>query len=206
MSSKPVEALKASRAADSTAKKQAVLSALEAAAAEGAALNVSAIAALAGVSRQFIYSHPALADAVRQAEPTVVTSPGPAEPRPGVAQGLKATQSTLAAKVKRQRDAIDQLQAQIAELERQRRRWLGEQLEQGQAVSPEEQLELRLTCDRLTEANVSLRREVENLRRINAILESDLAATRQAHEETAAAYSTLLGDDAVVALHAPPSA
>ncbi len=75
----------------------------------------------------------------------------------------------------------------ISDLERQRQRWLGSQLEQREAVDPETHLELRLANDRLQSANVELNREVQELRRMLETTAEELAASRQAHREDIAA-------------------
>ena len=71
-------------------------------------------------------------------------------------------------------------------MEHQRQRWLGTQLNADASIDPEAHSELRITNERLTAQNASLTAQVTELRRINTILEADLAASRQAHAEDVA--------------------
>ena len=113
------------------------------------------------------------ADAVRDAQPREST-------RHDVALGLRADRRVLAVKVERHA-AIVELKAQIEAHARQRQRWRGSQLNTGVTIDPEAHAELRITNERLIAENSSLVAQVTEVRRINTILEADLAASRQAH-------------------------
>jgi hypothetical protein len=65
----------------------------------------------------------------------------------------------------------------------QRQRWLGGQLGTGTTIDPEVHASLRITNERLVADDLALTKQVAELRRINTILEADLAA-RQAHART----------------------
>lgn len=178
-----VAALRRNRADTSAAKQQAVLAALDQLTAQGGELNISTVARAAGVSRQFVYTHQALraavanaADSVRDGQPSESTGLD-------VALGLRADRRVLSVKVQRQAATIVELQAQIEALQRQRKRWLGSQLDSGVTIEPEAHAELRITNERLIEENSSLLAQVSELRRICTLLEADLAASRQAHAE-----------------------
>ncbi len=139
------------------------------------------------MSRQFIYSHPDLRATVEAAERTHQPATRRREISRAVGQGLGADRSTLAAKVQRQRITIAKLRERVADLEGQRQRWLGDQLVR-YAVDPEEHAELRLTLNRLVSDKASVSRTVDELRRINGILEAELAASREAHAADVARY------------------
>lgn len=100
-----------------------------------------------------------------------------------MARGLRADRGILVAKVDRQAAAIADLKKQIGGLEHQRKRWLGEQLNADASTNPEIHAELRITNERLIAENSSSVEQVTELRRINNVLEADLAASRQAHAE-----------------------
>ena len=178
-----VAALRRNRQSDSKRKRAAVLQALLDAQDAHATINVSAIATRAHVSRPFVYSHPDLRAAIEAAARADDSVPKKIATTQDVDRGLRATIKTLVATVERQKKTIVDLQAVAADHKQQRARWLGKQLEQQTAVDPEEHAELRLTCDRLLAGNASLERTTKELRRLNAVLESDLAASRQAHAE-----------------------
>lgn len=195
-----VDALRAARAADSEYKRQAVRDALAEAVAEAVPLTVSAIAERAGVSRQFLYSHPDLRDLVATAARAPALRPVRAPSGGDIEDGLRATQNTLAAKIERQRATNAELRARIAGLEAQRKRWLGSQLDTQATIDPVEHADLRAAADRLMDDNAALRRKVVELERLNGIYESDLAALRQALSE-ALAEQGVADDDPVVSIH-----
>jgi DNA-binding phage protein len=62
-----VAALQRNRADTSAAKQRAVLTALDHLAAQGGEMNISTVARAAGVSRQFVYTHDSLREAVARA-------------------------------------------------------------------------------------------------------------------------------------------
>lgn len=181
-----VDALRRNRADASTAKQQAVLAALDRLCAAGHEVNISTVARAAGVSRQFLYTHEALRQAVASATPTGSKGQHDEDTGAHMSRGLRADRRILTAKVERQAAAITDLKEQIATLEHQRQRWLGTQLNADPSIDPEAHSELRITNERLTAQNASLTAQVTELRRINTILEADLAASRQAHAEDVA--------------------
>jgi hypothetical protein len=177
-----VEALREHRALESQRKRESVAQAVAEMLTSGGAITVSAVATRARVSRQFIYSHQDLRRTVQDA--TRAPRQGQVfRDRRDVELGLRADRHTLMAKVDRQKAVIDEQRRRIDELEQLRRRWLGDQLGSVTAVDPEEHAELRLACDRLVVDNSRLNRTIIELRRLNEILESDLAASRQAHAD-----------------------
>lgn len=178
-----VAALQRNRADTSAAKQRAVLTALDHLAAQGGEMNISTVARAAGVSRQFVYTHDSLREAVARAADAVRDGQSGGTATADVALGLRADRRVLTSKVERQAATIVELRAQIETLERQRQRWLGSQLNIGATVDPETHADLRITNERLIAENSSLHAQVTELRRIITILEADLAASRQAHAE-----------------------
>lgn len=201
-----VEALRAFNTARSASKRAAVLCTLEDLSAAGSAqITKSAVARLAGVSRQFIHSHP---DLVQRIEKTATQ---PREHRSGGAPnpdrtvtGLRTQLDTLAAKVGRQKQTIEEQGAQVGSLLAQRQRYLGAQMA-SRAIDPEEVLTLRLDTDRLVSANTDLSRRLGEAQRLIAQLDEDLQASRQAHAETAAQLATG-ASEVVTPLRRPPVA
>ena len=178
-----VEALRRNRAETSSAKQNAVLAVIDRLAAEGGDLNVSTVAKTAGVSRQFIYTHQRLQEAINKAAMTIRE----AQPIPSAGRdmtlGLRADRRVLSAKIERQAATITELNDKLAALEIQRQRWLGSQLGNSTGIDPEIHADLRITNERLMADNLAMTKQVAELRRINTILEADLAASRQAHAE-----------------------
>jgi hypothetical protein len=80
-------------------------------------------------------------------------------------------------------DAVPERNDELAGLETQRQRWLGTQPGNGTPIDPEIHAELRITNERLVADNLALTKQVAELRRINTILEADLAAPRQVRAE-----------------------
>jgi hypothetical protein len=201
-----VEALRAFNTARSASKRAAVLSTLEdLSAAGGAQITKSSVARMAGVSRQFIHSHPDLVQRIEKAgtQPHEHRSGGGPKPDRTVT-GLRTQLDTLAAKVQRQKQTIEEQGAQVGSLLAQRQRYLGAQLA-SRAIDPEEVLSLRLDTDRLVSANTDLNRRFDEAQRLIAQLTGDLQASRQAHAETAA--ELVGGASALVTpLRRPPAA
>lgn len=190
-----VDALLRSRQADSEAKKQAVLNAIERLIEAGAVITVSAVAKAAKVSRPFIYNHDNLLGSVEKAKSSrpSVTSPAKADPE----RGWRAERAMLLAKIERQTASITELKSKIEALEHLRQRALGARLQWQDQVAPEEHAELRLTCDRLTEDVQAQRRTIAEVQRLNDMLVADLAASREAHAEDMSANG-VGHDDSVV--------
>lgn len=186
-----VEALRAFNTARSARKRAAVLSTLEDLTAAGSAqITKSTVARIAGVSRQFIHSHPDLVQRIEKAgsQPREHRSGG-AGPSDRTVTGLRTQLDTLAGKVQRQKQTIDEQGARIGSLLAQRQRYLGAQLA-SRAIDPEEVLTLRLDVDRLVSANTELKRRLDEAQRLIAQLDEDLQLSRQAHAQTAAELTT----------------
>ena len=130
------------------------------------------------------------------------TTPESLRRRDGVDGGLRADRATLLARVERDKKVILGLKSALADLQVQRKRWLGTQLSDTGIVDPEEFIELRIAHDHLaTEARVTAAQLVES-RRLVQVMESDLAASRQAHAED---VQRLSGDgENVIAFGRPP--
>lgn len=201
---KAIQALRDHAIQVSQQKQRVVLEAIATLVNNGLPVNVSAVARTAGVSREFIHSHESLRDAVREADRFSRETTAPST-RGGVdghiVAGLRAERSTLLDQVKRQKAALAEQQLLIANLQKQQQRWLGIQLETMEAIDPQVHAELRITNDRLMADNTSLTRQVQELRRLVALLEGDLAASRQAHMEDVAGFSTPQAE--VVAIRRP---
>lgn len=180
------EALRNYRAAVSLQKQRDVLRAVQDLAAKTrSSISVSSVSRAAGVSREFIHSHEHLREAVRQAANLArETEDSPARLKAAeTTQGLRADRATLRSQVERLRSTVADQRRSIEAQEHQRQLWLGAQLEAIQPHESEALTELRLAGERLTQENVGLRRQVEDLKSIVAVLEDELAASREAHSE-----------------------
>jgi hypothetical protein len=189
---KAIEALRGHAARVSQQKQQAVRDAIVTLVNKRHAINISSVARIAGVSREFIHKHEFLRDAVKEAdrlshEKTAPSATGVVEGH--IIAGLRVEKSTLIDQVRRQKAAMAEQQMQLAELQKQQQRWLGVQLEAIEAIDPQAHAELGITNDRLVTDNTLLVRQVEELRRLITLLEADLAASRQAHMEDVASFS-----------------
>ncbi|MBT8159637.1 MULTISPECIES: DUF6262 family protein [Arthrobacter] len=184
-SKKAVDALRHYRAEQSQRKQQNVLQAIEDLTNDGKDITIASVSRAAQVSREFIHSHHYLHSAVRQAaqptQPRTAAAAGPAEAN--VTRGLRADREMLLGRIERQRAQIAEQQARLQEHDLQRQRWFGAQLAGAQAVDPEAHAELRTTNERVIADNMTLTRQVAELRRLINVLQGDLAASRQAHEE-----------------------
>jgi predicted RNase H-like nuclease (RuvC/YqgF family) len=145
-------------------------------------INKSIIARRAGVSREFINSHPELGrlieTAARQARPTQL----PQHHDDTTIRGLQAQNRTFAQQISQQKAQIAELRTTIEELRRQRQLHLGAQLT-ASAVDPNRHAQLQLDHDRLAAENAALQRRLDEHDRLIAILQEDLAASRQAHAD-----------------------
>lgn len=197
-----VDALRANRAETSRRKRVQVLRALDEMPRLGVDINRSSVARHAEVTRQFLYSHPDLLTAITEAQRRPSVQPGHA-PDDDADQGLRVTQSVLTKKVEGQRKKIANLRGQLAEAEAQRSRWLGAQLDSQNSVDVEAHAELRLAHNRAVSEVESLQRTVDELRRLNQVLEAELAASREAHSADLAQLATTTGHN-VRPLQRPP--
>lgn len=197
MAEPAVDALRRHAAERSERKRRAVVHAIHQIQDRGEPVSVSAVARAAGVSREFIHSHPDLHQAVRAAARharMAIRTAGPAES----GAGLRAERSTLLAQIDKHRAAIKSLRALVDDLEDQRRRWLGSQLAD-LTVDPDAHAALRRDNDRLASQNRALQQELDAARRTSAQLDRELAASRRAHAEHVA---ELAADPRVSALTA----
>ena len=181
MAEAAVDALRRHAVERSERKHRAVVHAIHAIQSQGEPVTVSAVARAAGVSREFIHSHPDLHRAVRAAARHArATARTPRAAESGA--GLRAERSTLLAQIDKHRATIKTLRTQVEDLEDQRRRWLGSQLTD-LAVDPDTHAALRRDNDRLTSQNRALQQELDAAHRTSTQLERELAASRRAHAE-----------------------
>jgi hypothetical protein len=144
-------------------------------------INKSNVARRAGVSREFINTHPELRrlieTAARQAHPA---------PPPNLddrtTRGLKAQNQTFAQKISQQKTLIAELRSKIEELRRQRQLHLRAQIVAA-AIDPDAHASLQLDHDRLAAENAGLRRRLDEKDRLIAALQEDLVASRHAHAD-----------------------
>jgi predicted RNase H-like nuclease (RuvC/YqgF family) len=143
-------------------------------------INKSNVARRAGVSREFINSHPELGQlietAARQARHTPLTQ----HYDDTTIRGLQAQNRTFAQQISQQKTLIAELRSTVEELRRQRQLHLGAQL-MASAVDPNTHAQLQLDHDRLAAENAALQRRLVENDRLIAVLQEDLAASRQAH-------------------------
>jgi predicted RNase H-like nuclease (RuvC/YqgF family) len=165
-------------------------------------INKSIIARRAGVSREFINSHPELGrlieTAARQARPTQL----PQHHDDTTIRGLQAQNRTFAQQISQQKAQIAELRTTIEELRRQRQLHLGAQLT-ASAVDPNRHAQLQLDHDRLAAENAALQRRLDEHDRLIAVLQEDLAASRQAHADDIARLSADTTSPVVVIRHQP---
>jgi hypothetical protein len=168
-------AMAAGRRADTDRRRQRVLKALEAAAAAGEEVSVSAIARRAGVDRTFLYRHRDLLGQVhaREAQP-------PAQPGGGPVATWASLQTDLLAAHERSA----RLAARIRQLENRLSGLLGEQAWRESGLGqPDDISQLRQQVTLLTGENQELRAGV-------AERDQDLAAARAANRELMARLNT----------------
>ncbi|MFF2318261.1 DUF6262 family protein [Arthrobacter sp. NPDC058097] len=176
------QALREHRQAMSGQKKEAVGQALLALAGRGAAITISSVAREAGVSREFIHSHPELHIAVKKAARKVreAWNRDQGLAAAASARGATADRLTFVAEIQRLRERVKEQQKCIDELRPQRRRWLGAQFPDAASVDPAVNAELRSANERLVSEKAGLTNTINDLRRTIKALENDLAATREA--------------------------
>jgi hypothetical protein len=168
-------AMTAGRHADTQRRRQRVLKALEAAAAAGEEISVSAIARRAGVDRTFLYRHRDLLEQVhaREAQPPALPGGGPAVTRASLQADLLAAHERSA-----------RLAARIRQLEQRLSQALGERAWRESGLSqPDDTGRLKQQITQLTEHNHQLRAGL-------AERDQDLAAARGANRELMARLNT----------------
>jgi Family of unknown function (DUF6262) len=153
-------------------------------------INKSAVARRAGVSREFINSHPELGRLIESAARQSRHTPLPPHSDDATVRGLQAQNRTFAQQISQQKALISELRTTIEELRRQRQLHLGAQL-MASAVDPNTHAQLHLDHDRLVAdgaakaraENAALQRRLDEHDRLIAVLQEDLAASRHAHAD-----------------------
>jgi hypothetical protein len=185
-----VRALRNHQVERSKRKSLEVLKAVEDLASENSPITVAAVCRVAQVSREFVYSHPVLHEAVvRAARQSKERSAADLPSDTNFMHGLKADRATLLRKIQRQREQIEEQKGQLAAAERQRKLRLGMQLDGEDVLNPAILTELRFSNEKLMTDNTVLTRQISELKRLVAVLESQYAASRQAHAEDLARLS-----------------
>jgi Family of unknown function (DUF6262) len=145
-------------------------------------INKSAVARRAGVSREFINSHPELGRLIESAARQSRHTRLPPHSDDATVRGLQAQNRTFAQQISQQKALISELRTTIEELRRQRQPHLGAQL-MASAVDPNTHAQLHLDHDRLVAENAALQRRLDEHDRLIAVLQEDLAASRHAHAD-----------------------
>ena len=146
-------------------------------------INKSLVARHAGVSREFINSHPDLKElintvAAAHAKNGIGTAPtGTADAE---TSGLRAQNRTFADTIAHQKSTIADLRATIEQLRHQRKLHLGAQLA-ATIVDPDVHMRLQIDYDRLAADKRRLEVRIDELERLVNDLRDDLAASRRAH-------------------------
>ena len=187
----------------SEAKKDAVRAAVARLTEDPHSINKSVVARQAGVSREFINSHPdlkALIDAAARSHHTRHRA-APARTVDAELSGLRAQNQTFSDTIANQKAVIAELRATIEQLRHQRKLHLGAQLA-ATTIDPEIHRRLQVHRDRLAADNRQLHARIDDLERIIADQREDLAASRRAHAEDLAQYAQSRAghDGTVVAL------
>jgi predicted RNase H-like nuclease (RuvC/YqgF family) len=165
-------------------------------------INKSNVARRAGVSREFINSHPDLGRLIETAARQARHSPLPHHHDDTTIRGLQAQNRTFAQQISQQKALIAELRTTIEELRRQRQLHLGAQLI-ASAVDPSTYAQLQLDHDRLAAENAALQRRLDELERLIAVLQEDLAASRQAHADDIAGLTADTTSRVAVIRHQP---
>ncbi len=152
----------------SATKKEAVRAAVAQLAADpGQPINKSAVARRAGVSREFINSHPELRRLIETAARQARDTPLPQHHDDTTIRGLQAQNRTFAQQISHQKTLVTELRST--------------QL-MASAVDPEIHAQLQLDHDRLVAEYGALQRRLGERDRLIAVLQDDLAS-RQAHAD-----------------------
>jgi transposase-like protein len=163
-----VDAMIDGRRADSTRRRQRVLTALDTAVKDGAELNVTSIARRAGVDRTFLYRHRDLLERIHAAETQPPDKPeiGPSVTRASLQADLLAAQQRCA----RMATRTQQLEKRLSEL-------LGEQAWRTTGLGAPTDI------DDLQQHIVTLEQQVVDLRLQLEERDQDLTAARAANRE-----------------------
>lgn len=163
-----VDAMIDGRRADSTRRRQRVLSALDTAIKDGAELSVTSIARSAGVDRTFLYRHRDLLERIHTAETQPPDKPeiGPPVTRASLQADLLAAQQRCTRMAAR----TQQLETRLSEL-------LGEQAWRASGLGAPTDI------DQLQQRIVTLEQQIVELRLQLEERDQDLAAARAANRE-----------------------
>ena len=163
-----VEAMIDGRRADSSRRRQRVLSALDTAIKDGAELSVTSIAHRAGVDRTFLYRHRDLLERIHTAATQPPDKPGigPADTRVSLQADLLAAQQRCTRMAAR----TQQLETRLSEL-------LGEQAWRATGLGAPTDI------DQLQQRIVMLEQQIVELQLQHEERDQDLAAARAANRE-----------------------
>jgi len=163
-----VDAMINGRRADSTRRRQRVLSALDNAIKDGAELSVTSIARAAGVDRTFLYRHRDLLEHIHAAE---------TQPPDGPKIGPRVTRASLQADLLAAQQRCTRMAARTQQLETRLSELLGEQAWRASGLgAPTDIDQLQQRIITLEQQTVELRLQLEER-------DQDLAAARAANRE-----------------------
>jgi len=163
-----VDAMIDGRRADSTRRRQRVLSALDNAIKDGAELSVTSIARAAGVDRTFLYRHRDLLEHIHAAE---------TQPPDGPEIGPRVTRASLQADLLAAQQRCTRMAARTQQLETRLSELLGEQAWRASGLgAPTDIDQLQQRIITLEQQTVELRLQLEER-------DQDLAAARAANRE-----------------------
>ncbi len=163
-----VDAMIHGRRADSTRRRQRVLSALDNAITDGAELSVTGIARRAGVDRTFLYRHRDLLERIHTAD----TQP---PDKPGV--GPSVTRASLQSDLLAAQQRCTRMAARTQQLEKRLSELLGEQAWRATGLGAPTDI------DQLQQRIVTLEQQVVDARLQLEERDQDLAAARAANRE-----------------------
>jgi hypothetical protein len=156
------------RRADSTRRRQRVLTALVAAANDGEEITVSGVARRAGVDRTFLYRHRDLLDRVHAAE---------AQPRNAADGSCAVTRASLQADLLAAQQRCTRMAARVRQLETRLSQVLGEQAWRASGLGAPADI------DQLNQRIVFLEQQAVDLRLQLEERDQELAAARTANRE-----------------------
>jgi transposase-like protein len=163
-----VEAMIDGRRADSTRRRQRVLSALDTAIKDGAELSVTSIARAAGIDRTFLYRHRDLLERIHTAE----TQP---PDKPGI--GPQVTRASLQADLLASKQRCTRMATRTHQLETRLSELLGEQAWRATGLGAPADI------DQLQQRIVTLEQQIVELQLQLEQRDQDLAAARTANRE-----------------------
>jgi chromosome segregation ATPase len=156
------------RRADSTRRRQRVLTALDAAIRDGAELSATSIAHRAGVDRTFLYRHRDLLERIHSAETQLPDKPE---------IGARVTRASLQADLLAAQQRCTRMAARTQQLEKRLSELLGEQAWRATGLGAPTDI------DHLQQRIVTLEQQIVDLRMQLEERDQDLAAARAANRE-----------------------